>query len=490
MRLTYRAGLPETLGLLLLAAPAFAATPATDRGLARLGGDAERVSSVVGPKVVQIATQSLKVASAGDEQPTGMLVTGRGRGSAFFVSPDGYLITNAHVVANASHIRVFAATPGDATAPREYAATVVGVDSDNDLALLKVDAQNLPFFELASEAAPRQGQLVLAYGSPMGLAQSASLGLISAVDRQLSPDDPRTYIQTDAPMNPGNSGGPLVDLEGRLIGVNTMILSQSGGSEGLGFAIPAEVVRRSYAALRTEGSVSRAQLGIQPRSITADLIAGLDLKVRQGVLVEDVDPLGPGGTAGLLPGDVLVGLNGEPIHGLRDLYRAEYALKAGTPADLSVMRGRDLRLLQITAATPPKPAPPMPTANVIGKDNLVLRLGIYGTTLTPALASTLGGFRGGPGVLVLALNGMNPGEPNVLEPGDVVHAVNGGAVDSVEALRGRLEAIPDSATLVLQVEHAGMLSYVIPGTIPGNAPPVKRTSTAVQSVAATRPLTY
>ena len=125
-----------------------------------------------------------------------------------------------------------------AAAPREYPATVIGTDADNDLALLKIDVQAAPFFDLNRDATPRQGQLVLAYGSPMGLAQSASLGLVSAIDRQLNPEDPRIYIQTDASMNPGNSGGPLVDLDGKLLGVNTMILSQSGGSEGLGFAVP------------------------------------------------------------------------------------------------------------------------------------------------------------------------------------------------------------------------------------------------------------
>ena len=149
-----------------------------------------------------------------------------------------------------------AATPAGDT-PREYPATVVGTDADNDLALLKIDVQGVPFFDLNRDAAPRQGQLVLAYGSPMGLAQSASLGLVSALDRQLNTDDPRTYIQTDASMNPGNSGGPLVDLDGKLLGVNTMILSQSGGSEGLGFAVPLEVIRHSYATLRTGKSVVR-----------------------------------------------------------------------------------------------------------------------------------------------------------------------------------------------------------------------------------------
>ena len=182
----------------MLAVPIFAANPNTARELERIGGDTERVSAAVAPKVVQIATQSLKVAEDGDEQPAGVLVAERGRGSGFFVAPDGYILTNAHVIGNAARIRVLV----PATPPREYPATVVGTDADNDLALLKIDVQGAPFFDLNRDATPRQGQLVLAYGSPMGLAQSASLGLVSALDRQLNREDPRTYIQTDASMNP------------------------------------------------------------------------------------------------------------------------------------------------------------------------------------------------------------------------------------------------------------------------------------------------
>jgi serine protease Do len=310
----------------------------------------------------------------------------------------------------------------------------------------------------------------------MGLAQSASLGVVSAVDRQLNPDDPRAYIQTDASMNPGNSGGPLVNLEGQLLGINTMILSQSGGSEGLGFAVPLDVIRHSYAALRANGSVARLRLGIQPRSLTADLIAGLGLKVRLGVLVEDVEPYGPAALAGLLPGDVLLGLGAEAVHGMRDLYRAEYALSAGAEVEVAVMRGPDARLLRITPVAARQNPPALSAGNVTEKDNLVFRLGMYGATLTPALASTLGGVRGGPGVLVLALAGVGLTGQNAVEPGDVVHTVNGTAVDAVQSLRSTLEAVPDGAPIVLGIERAGMLQYVVPGAMPGADQRLKKTS--------------
>jgi serine protease Do len=485
MRHLYTSWLPGSLGWLMLAASAMGAGASSGsvRDLERIGGETERVSAAVGPKVVQIVTQSLKVASAGDEQPAGVLVAGRGRGSGFFVAPDGYLITNAHVVANATRIRVLVQAPGGATAadsPREYTASVAGIDTDNDLALLKVEIQAVPFFDLTRDASPRQGQMVLVYGSPMGLAQSASLGLVSAVERQLSPDDPRVYIQTDASMNPGNSGGPLVDLAGNLLGINTMILSQSGGSEGLGFAVPLDVIRHSYAALRGQGTVARPRLGIQPRSLTADLIAGLGLKVRQGVLVEDVDPYGPGAAAGLLPGDVLLSLGAEPVHTMRDLYRVEYALSAGVPVELAVMRGSDARMLRLTPEAARNSPQVLSAGSVTEKDNLVIRLGMYGATLTPAWASTMGGVRGGPGVVVLALAGLGLAGQDTIEPGDVVHTLNGTAVDTVEALRSALEAIPDGGPIVLGIERAGMLSYVIPGAMSSGEQRLKKTSSGMR----------
>jgi serine protease Do len=483
MRHAYKLWLAGSLGLLFLAAQAMAADtlPASVRDLGRVGGELEQLSAAVGPKVVQITTQSLKVAD-GDDEAAGVLVAERGRGSGFFVTSDGYLLTNAHVVANATRIRVLVAASGSAASPRECAASVVGIDADNDLAVLKVDIQGVPFFDLTGDAAARQGELVQAYGSPMGLAQSASLGMVSAADRQLSPDDPRTYIQTDASMNPGNSGGPLVDLEGSLLGINTMILSQSGGSEGLGFAVPLDVIRRSYTAIRAGGAVTRPLLGIQPRSLTAELIAGLGLKVHQGVLVDDVDPYGPASAAGVLPGDVLVSLGAEPIHTLRDLFHAEYALSAGAPVVLTVIRGADARLLKITPDSPRKTQSALSPGSVTEKDNLVFRLGLYGATLTPPMASTLGGLRNNSGVLVIALAGLGLAGQNAMEPADVIHAVNGTPVDGVESLRRTLESISDGAPLVLQVERSGVLSYVIPGAMSPTEQRLKKTSTSMHTV--------
>jgi serine protease Do len=454
--------------LLMLGTPLSAvyAAPGSVGELAKVSGETERLSAEVGPKVVQIVTQGVKVTGGGEEQPAGILVAERGCGSGFFVSADGYLFTNAHVVANATRIKVLVQLAGKRSLV-DYAGTVVGVDADNDLALLKIAVESVPFFDLSRRAEARQGQLVLAYGSPMGLSQSATFGMVSAVDRQLTADDPRGFIQTDAPINPGNSGGPLVDLNGTLLGINTLILSQSGGNEGVGLAAPLEVIERAYAGLRNGGTMSRPRLGIQPRSLTPDLIAGLKLKTRKGVLVEDVLPYGAGATAGVQPGDVLVSLNGAAVRNIRELYRAETGLTAGKEADLAVMRGENLRLLRITPVAARESAPVL-GPGVTEKDNLVFRLGLYGATLTPEIVSGLGGLREGRGVLVLGLAGTGLAGQNGIAPGDVVHEVNGQAVDGVEGLRAALEGIDEGAPLVLQLERGGMHSYVTPGGTTGN----------------------
>lgn len=456
-------------GLLILTVSGEQRLTSSDRAAAAMhnlqsmSSEMERLSIAVAPKVVQIATQGLKITGNGEEQPAGMLVAVHGRGSGFFVSSDGYLLTNAHVVSNASRITVLvqpgAASP-DADRAREYIARVAGVDGDNDLALLKIDAEGLPFFDLASGRSPRQGQLVLAYGNPMGLSQSATLGLVSAVERQLNPDDPRVYIQTDAPLNPGNSGGPLVDLDGHLLGVNTMILSQSGGSEGIGFAVPLEVARHSFSMLREKGTMARPLLGIQPRSLTPQLIAGLQLKATRGVLVEDVAPGGPGAEAGLQAGDVISSLADQPIRNIRDLYRVEYQLAPDRALELTVQRGAEPRTLRITPAAPRGAPAPAPAANITEKDNLVFRLGMYGATLTAALAASLDFVRDPSGVLVIARGGQGLSGQSPLQPGDIIHAVNGAAVDGVENLRRKLDSISDGTPIVLQVERAGMLSYM------------------------------
>ena len=196
-------------------------------------------------------------------------------------------------------------------------AKLVGVDQLSDVAVLKIDAQGPSGVAIRRFQPLKQGQVVFAFGSPLGLENSVTMGVVSATERQIDPDNPAIYIQTDAPINPGNSGGPLVDVDGKVVGINTFILSESGGNEGLGFAIPSNVVKNVYEQLRTEGHVHRGEIGVAVRSITPDLLEGLNLPTSRGVLLEDVTPDSPADKAGLKIGDVVTSVGGKPVTNVR-----------------------------------------------------------------------------------------------------------------------------------------------------------------------------
>ena len=210
------------------------------------------------------------------EQRGEFLTAQNSSGSGIILSPDGYILTNAHVVKGAHSVKVQLNTNmeaearknGDRTMNRPIPGTLVGMDRDTDLAVVKIDKKNLPYLSFGDSDELKQGEIVLALGNPLGLDNSVSMGVVSAVSRQIKNDDPMVYIQTDAPINPGNSGGPLIDTDGQVVGLNTFIFTQSGGSEGIGFAIPSKIAALVYAQLKAKGHVHRAQLGLSGQTIT------------------------------------------------------------------------------------------------------------------------------------------------------------------------------------------------------------------------------
>ncbi len=210
--------------------------------------------------------------------------------------------------------------------------------------------QGLDAEELGNSDGLKQGQLVLAVGNPLGLENSVSMGVISSAGRQIKPDDPMTYIQTDASINPGNSGGPLIDTEGRVVGINTFIYTQSGGSEGIGFAIPSNLVRTVYTQIRKNGHVHRGQIGVAVQSITPELAQGLRLPQDYGVLVNDVDPDGPANAAGLKVMDIVASINGTNLDDASDLQRDLYRRELGEKIALEVLRGEDHLTIGVTVA--------------------------------------------------------------------------------------------------------------------------------------------
>jgi serine protease DegQ len=278
--------------------------------------------------------------------------TQTGLGSGVLVSADGYLLTNQHVVDGADDIDV---TLSDG---RSASATVVGTDVDSDLALLKVSLDNLPVIPFGDIRNVAVGDPVLAIGNPFNVGETVTSGIVSALDRnQLGLSTIENFIQTDAAINPGNSGGALVDAEGRLVGINTAIFSRSGGSMGIGFAIPVDIAREVMDALIRDGQVTRGWIGVQPRDLTPEFADSFQLPVREGVLVTGVLRDGPAAQAGLKPGDVVTAIGGVKISNTAQLLRAVGALKPPSSAVLAVQRGSDAMTLSVPVARRPPARP-------------------------------------------------------------------------------------------------------------------------------------
>jgi serine protease Do len=434
--------------------------PAPGTELTALDAQLEALARRVELSVVQV------LASGYAASPGALLARAGASGSGVIVDPDGWIVTNAHVVEGARSVRVDllqpAAPGGSILRPRSrrLAARVVGVDRETDVAVLKVDQGGLPALAFGDSDALHQGQVVMAFGSPLGLENSASLGVVSAVARQLKPDDAMIYVQTDASINPGNSGGALVDAGGRMVGLNTMILSQSGGNEGIGLAAPGNIVRSVYEQIRRSGRVRRGVIGVRAQTITPPLAAGLGLLFDRGVVLSDVEPSGSGAQAGLRPADVVVALDGKPMENARQLDVNLYRRAPGETVTLSVRRGQ--QALDVPVQVVERPEDPDRFLSLVTPErNFVPRLGVLALELDDSLRRSLGPLRGADGVLVAARSGAAPGADDDLRPGDVIYAVNGVTVRGLAELRSAVNRAGPGEALVLHVERAGKLVYVV-----------------------------
>jgi serine protease Do len=385
-------------------------------------------------------------------------------GSGVILHSDGYIVTNAHVVAYARRVRVtvptLSVTSSSIVRPvgRTRDATIVGIDRETDLAVIKIDEKGLPALPLGDSDHLRQGNLVLAFGSPLGLDNSVTLGVVSAVGRQRTPEDPMVYVQTDAPINPGNSGGPLVDTTGRVVGINTHILSQSGGSEGIGFAVPSNIVRTVFDQLRTTGRVRRGTLGVLTQTVTPTIAQGLALSRPSGVIISDVAPNGPGDRAGLQAGDVVLTLDGRSMENARQFEVNIYRGRVGDIVTLEVLRGSEK--MKTTAAIVERPDDPARFAELVDpKENLIGRLGVLAVGVDPTVAAQLPQMRARTGVLIAGLLSDAPAGQG-LQAGDIVIALNGAPVTSLADLRTKIDALPAGGACVLQVQRANVFTYV------------------------------
>jgi serine protease Do len=409
----------------------------------------------VGRSVVQIVVSGYQPA-ADDDGAGATLVRVRSIGSGAVIAHDGFIVTNAHVVAGASRIDVLLPdaeldeTPLATHGGRTMSARLIGIAPEIDLALVKIDA-DLPPLTIADPASLKQGELVLAFGSPDGLRNSVSMGLVSAVGRQLEPSSPIAYVQTDAAINPGNSGGPLVNVDGDLVGLNTFIRTQSGGSEGLGFALPGAVLSLAVPQLREFGHLHRAALGLSLQNITPLIREGLQLPYDSGLIIADVAAGGPAAVAGLQSGDVVTMMDNREVQQLSfaDLYGYLYGLHDGQEVTVSVVRGGQTRTARLRAMTPAHTCERPSLLEI--EDAVVEPLGIVGQNVEEP---------GRVGVAVTArLSGTSAVDSSVAS-GDVIRAVNGEPITSVVALRDAMARIERGHAVVLQVERGGTLSYV------------------------------
>ena len=363
--------------------------------------------------------------------PNGMpqgkqLITGLGSG--FFISPDGYAVTNNHVVDHAKTVQI---KTDDGTT---YKAKVIGTDPKTDLALIKVDAdKTFPYVQFAQHE-PRIGDWVVAVGNPFGLSSTVTAGIVSARGRDIGSGPYDDYIQIDAPINKGNSGGPTFDTSGKVIGVNTAIYSPSGGSVGIGFDIPASTVKMIVAQLKDKGVVTRSWLGVQVQPVTSGIAESLGMKKAEGALVDEAEADTPAAKAGIQPGDVITSVNGNPIKDSRALAREISAMTPDSSAKLDILRKGEAKTINVTLAKMPDHLTKQAKADESdnGSAHGVPHLG-----LSVAPASEVAGA-GDNGVVVTAVDPDGPAAEHGVQSGDVILNVGGKSVSSVSELRQAL----------------------------------------------------
>jgi len=380
----------------------------------------------------------------GDEIPFGRPQerTTTSLGSGVIVDPAGLIVTNHHVIKGAQEITVVLADRN------EMEAELVQSDEQTDLAVLRVQAggKRLPALALRDSDELEVGDLVLAIGNPFGVGQTVTSGIVSALARtQVNVADFRSFIQTDAAINPGNSGGALVSMDGRLVGINTAIFSRSGGSIGIGFAIPSNMVSAVLAAARG-GKLVRPWLGASGQDVTSEIAASLDLERPRGVLLNEIHPGGPAARAGLRVGDIVVGINGRDINDGQELRFRLATLKVGGTAKLEILRDGRPSERAVPLEAPPED-PPRNLKRINGRTPLS---GAVVANLSPALAAEIGLESTKRGVVIVEIERGSAADRFRLRPGDIVAEVNGTAVTSVSQLDGLLAAGGDAWRLTMQ----------------------------------------
>lgn len=439
--------------------------------LERLSSSFQELSRRVGASVVKVTAVGYRQLDYEEAGETGVAARQQSSGSGVVIGAGGYIVTNAHVVVGAQRVQVTLPSPApprpgegphrSAVGPagRVVRGEIAGLDLETDIALLKIDVTDLPSLELADSDLVEQGEIVLAFGNPMGLDNSVTMGIVSSTARQLKADDPMIYIQTDAPINPGNSGGPLVNTEGKAVGINTLILSQSGGSEGLGFAVPSNIVANVVDQIKKSGRVIRGDIGVTVQTVTPPIGTGWKLPRNWGVVVTDVDSDGPAGRAGLLVGDVISTLNGKGIENARQFNVNIYRPSIGERVRLKILRGKSEIEVDVPVVERPNQAGEF--AELASREeNLISELGIFAVDLTRRLREEIISARSDQGVLVAARSADSLILDDNFRAGDVIYAINRESTPSVARLREVLSKLKSGDSVAVQVERDGRLRFI------------------------------
>jgi len=374
-----------------------------------------------------------------------------GEGSGFFISADGYAVTNNHVVSHAQSVEV---TTIDG---KSYTAKVIGTDPKTDLALIKVDGQDFPHVKFAGNA-PREGDWVIAIGNPYGLGGTVTAGIVSADGRDIGAGPYNDFIQIDAPINRGNSGGPAFNINGNVVGVNTAIFSPSGGSVGIGFDIPAATVKAVIAQLKETGHVTRGWLGIQEQPVTPNIAVALGMKQPQGALVDAVQPGSPADKAGIKSGDVIAAVNGVVIDNPRELARKIGEIAPGTQATLSVLRSDELKDLTVTLGTMPVEHQAQAEAAAGNRaapaDEQKLGLALAPADQVPGAGKN--------GVVIVTVDPNGPAANQGLQAGDIILEVGGKSVSKPSDVSSELASLRKGGVkaALMRIQSAGGALYV------------------------------
>jgi serine protease Do len=364
----------------------------------------------------------------------------RGVGSGFIVSADGYILTNSHVVDDASEVTV------KLTDNREFNAKVIGADRRSDVALVKIDAKNLPVVRIGEAAKSKVGEWVAAIGSPFGLENTVTAGIISAKSRSLPDENYVPFIQTDVAINPGNSGGPLFNMAGEVIGINSQIYSRTGGYMGLSFAVPIEVAMKVKNDLQKYGKVSRGRLGVTIQGVTQELADSFGLKKPQGALVAAVEPKSPADRAGIKTGDIILSVDGKDIENSIELPRVIGESRPGTQVKLKIWRQGETK--ELSAALSEAPAEKLARADTGGGSKA--KTGKLGVAVRPLTDEERSQIESDGGLLVEQADG--PAARAGVQAGDVILAFNNQPLKSVDQLRRLVDRSKGAVALLIQRE--------------------------------------